>query len=129
MTSGLVWRIAATVRHTGHQVHSGEPVATCSCSPSVIDDQESPCSLAHPEKAPNSFAASSATLPTGSGPRGSAPSVCPDTSVLTPFCGEPHLQVAAVHAGTDDPMPGQPGRQGEETTIRRHRHDQIVAVP
>ena len=23
MTSGLVWRIAATVRHTGHHVHSG----------------------------------------------------------------------------------------------------------
>src|SRR4051795_499557 len=44
-------------------------------------------------------------------------------------CGEPHLQLTTVHAGTGDPMAGQPGGEGEETTIRRHRHDEIVAVP
>src|SRR3954453_20731195 len=112
MTSGEAWRIAATVRHTGHHVHSGDPVATCSWRPSVKDDRPSPCSLAQPEKAPNSLGASSAPPPTLSGPTapgppGSGPPLCPDTSGLVPFRGEPHLQLSPVHAGSGDPIAGQ----------------------
>src|SRR6478752_4265883 len=88
----------------------------------------SPFSVAHPERAPRSLAASSATLPTTSSP---APSVCVmrGSRLLSWYGGEPHLQLALVHTGTGDPVPGEPGGQGEKTTIRPHGHHQVVAVP
>ena len=68
-TSGLVCRIAATVRQTGHHAHSGDPVARCSWRSAVgerHDERRRRARVAQPERAPKSFAASSATLPTGS---------------------------------------------------------------
>ena len=57
-TSGLVCRIAATVRQTGHQAHSGDPVARCSWRPrSTPSTRPSPrrrrrARVAQPERAP-----------------------------------------------------------------------------
>ena len=41
---------------------------------------------------------------------------------------EAHPQLALLDPGAGDLQPREPGGQREETTIRPHRHDQLVAV-